>query len=139
MSGQFKLMAIMSEHKKTITGIAWHPTDENIFASSGADHRIFVWNVAEQKVVAMIEQTKLTPSSVGWCMYDKDVVTFAHSKGSLFLWNHVQGGVVTQHKEAHGFVSDISMFRWHRKKHGKLVVGHVDGSLSFFCQGKFVV
>ncbi|XP_072040937.1 WD repeat-containing protein 17-like [Amphiura filiformis] len=135
-SGQFKLMAIMSEHKKTITGIAWHPKDDNIFASAGADHRLFVWNVTEQKVIAMIEQTKLHPSSVGWSMYDKDVLTFSHSKGSIFLWNYLSGGVVHPHKEAHGFVSDISMFRWHKQKHSKLVVGHVDGSLSFFCPGQ---
>lgn len=40
------------------------------------------------------------------------------------------------HREAHSFLSDISLFRWHPKKKGKVIFGHTDGSLSIFQPGK---
>lgn len=39
------------------------------------------------------------------------------------------------HKEAHSFLSDICLFRWHPLKKGKVVFGHTDGSLSIFQPG----
>jgi len=39
------------------------------------------------------------------------------------------------HKEAHSFLSDICLFRWHPLKKGKVVFGHTDGSLSVFQPG----
>lgn len=61
-------------------------------------------------------------------------------RGPLYIW--VYGGPdpgVTVHKEAHSFLSDICLFRWHPNKKGKLVFGHTDGSLSIFQPGVSVV
>ncbi|GAB0188611.1 WD repeat-containing protein 17 [Grus japonensis] len=55
---EFKLRAIMSEHKKTITAISWCPHNPDMFASASADSLVIIWNVTEQKVVAKLDNTK---------------------------------------------------------------------------------
>ncbi|RMC13989.1 hypothetical protein DUI87_09073 [Hirundo rustica rustica] len=55
---EFKLHAIMSEHKKTITAISWCPHNPDVFASASADSLVIIWNVNEQKVVAKLDNTK---------------------------------------------------------------------------------
>ncbi|XP_025065335.1 WD repeat-containing protein 17 [Alligator sinensis] len=55
---EFKLQAIMSEHKKTITAISWCPHNPDVFASASADNLVIIWNVAEQKAVAKLDNTK---------------------------------------------------------------------------------
>lgn len=55
---EFKLRAIMSEHKKTITAISWSPHNPEVFASASADNLLIIWNVAEQKAVARLDNTK---------------------------------------------------------------------------------
>uniref|UniRef100_A0A8C7VBI3 WD repeat domain 17 n=1 Tax=Oncorhynchus mykiss TaxID=8022 RepID=A0A8C7VBI3_ONCMY len=55
---EFKLRAIMSEHKKTITAISWCPHNPDVFASASADNLLIIWNVAEQKIVARLDNTK---------------------------------------------------------------------------------
>uniref|UniRef100_A0A8C4F975 WD repeat domain 17 n=1 Tax=Dicentrarchus labrax TaxID=13489 RepID=A0A8C4F975_DICLA len=133
---EFKLRSIMSEHKKTITAISWCPDNPDLFASASADNLLIVWNVAEQKAVARLDNTKGVPTSVSWCWNSADGVAFVSQRGPLYIW--VYGGPdpgVTVHKEAHSFLSDICLFRWHPTKKGKLVFGHTDGSLSIFQPG----
>ncbi|RXN04458.1 WD repeat-containing 17-like isoform X1 [Labeo rohita] len=55
---EFKLRAIMSEHKKTITAISWCPHNPEVFASASADNLLIIWNVAEQKAVTRLDNTK---------------------------------------------------------------------------------
>ncbi|MBN3284063.1 WDR17 protein, partial [Polyodon spathula] len=133
---EFKLRAIMSEHKKTITAISWCPHNQDIFASASADNLLIVWNVAEQKVVAKLDNTKGIPASLSWCWSSGDAVAFVSQRGPLYIWttSGPDSGVVV-HKEAHSFLSDISLFRWHPKKKGKIAFGHTDGSLSVFQPG----
>lgn len=76
------------------------------------------------------------PTSVSWCLNSADGLAFVSQRGPLYIWMY--GGPdpgVTMHKEAHSFLSDISLFRWHPTKKGKLVFGHTDGSLSVFQPG----
>uniref|UniRef100_A0A8U8AMW3 Gem-associated protein 5 TPR domain-containing protein n=1 Tax=Geospiza parvula TaxID=87175 RepID=A0A8U8AMW3_GEOPR len=133
---EFKLHAIMSEHKKTITAISWCPHNPDVFASASADSLVIIWNVNEQKVVAKLDNTKGIPASLGWCWNAGDAVAFVSHRGPLYIWT-VSGpdSGVTVHREAHSFLSDISLFRWHPKKKGKVVFGHTDGSLSIFQSG----
>ncbi|KAF3825598.1 hypothetical protein GH733_005580 [Mirounga leonina] len=107
---EFKLHAIMSEHKKTITAISWCPHNPDVFARM--------------------------PASLSWCWNAGDAVAFVSHRGPLFIWT-ISGpeSGVTVHKEAHGFLSDICIFRWHTQKKGKVVFGHIDGSLSIFQPG----
>ncbi|XP_053713186.1 WD repeat-containing protein 17-like isoform X2 [Synchiropus splendidus] len=133
---EFKLRSIMSEHKKTITAISWCTDNPDLFASASADNLLIVWNVAEQKAVARLDNTKGVPASVSWCWNSADGVAFVSQRGPLYIW--VYGGAepaVTVHKEAHSFLSDICLFRWHPTKKAKLVFGHTDGSLSIFQPG----
>ncbi|XP_068043144.1 WD repeat-containing protein 17 isoform X3 [Anomalospiza imberbis] len=133
---EFKLHAIMSEHKKTITAISWCPHNPDVFASASADSLVIIWNVNEQKVVAKLDNTKGIPASLGWCWSAGDAVAFVSHRGPLYIWT-ISGpdSGVTVHREAHSFLSDISLFRWHPKKKGKVVFGHTDGSLSIFQPG----
>ncbi|XP_048365468.1 WD repeat-containing protein 17 isoform X3 [Sphaerodactylus townsendi] len=133
---EFKLRAIMSEHKKTITGISWCPHNHDLFASASADSLVIIWNVTEQKVVAKLDSTKGIPASLSWCWNASDSVAFVSHRGPLYIWT-ISGpdGGVTVHKDAHSFLSDICLFRWHPKKKGKVVFGHTDGSLSIFQPG----
>nr|XP_056711232.1 WD repeat-containing protein 17 isoform X2 [Euleptes europaea] len=133
---EFKLWAIMSEHKKTITAISWCPHNHDLFASASADNLVIIWNVAEQKVVAKLDSTKGIPASLSWCWNAGDSVAFVSHRGPLYIWT-ISGpdGGVTVHKDAHSFLSDICLFRWHPKKKGKVVFGHTDGSLSIFQPG----
>ncbi|KAM4780664.1 WD repeat-containing protein 17 isoform 5-T5 [Cyanocitta cristata] len=133
---EFKLHAIMSEHKKTITAISWCPHNPDVFASASADSLVIIWNVNEQKVVAKLDNTKGIPASLSWCWNAGDAVAFVSHRGPLYIWT-ISGpdSGVTVHREAHSFLSDISLFRWHPKKKGKVVFGHTDGSLSIFQPG----
>nr|XP_036852066.1 WD repeat-containing protein 17 isoform X6 [Manis javanica] len=133
---EFKLHAIMSEHKKTITAISWCPHNPDLFASGSADNLVIIWNVAEQKVVAKLDNTKGVPSSLSWCWNANNAVAFAPHRGPLFIWT-ISGPDtgVTVHKDAHSFLSDVCIFRWHTQKKGKIVFGHIDGSLSIFQPG----
>ncbi|XP_047570070.1 WD repeat-containing protein 17 isoform X3 [Lutra lutra] len=133
---EFKLHAIMSEHKKTITALSWCPHNPDVFASGGTDNLVIIWNVAEQKVIAKLDSTKGTPASLSWCWNAGDAVAFVSHRGPLFIWT-ISGpeSGVTVHKEAHSFLSDVCVFRWHTQKKGKIVFGHIDGSLSIFQPG----
>ncbi|XP_073499829.1 WD repeat-containing protein 17 isoform X3 [Phyllobates terribilis] len=133
---EFKLRAIMSEHKKTITAISWCPHNPDMFASASADNLVIIWNVAEQKVVARLDSTKGMPASLSWCWNSGDAVAFVSHRGPLYIWT-ISGpdSGVAVHKEAHSFLSDICLFRWHPRKKGKVVFGHTDGSLSIFQPG----
>ncbi|XP_034375963.1 WD repeat-containing protein 17 isoform X6 [Arvicanthis niloticus] len=130
---EFKLHAIMSEHKKTITAISWCPHNPDLFASSSTDNLVIIWNVAEQKVIAKLDNIKETPVCLGWCWNTYDAVAFVSQKGPLLIWT-ISGpdSGVSVHKEAHSFVSDICIFRWHTQKKGKVAFGHIDGSISIF-------
>ena len=135
---EFKLLSIMSEHKKTITAISWHPRNPDLFASASTDNTLIVWNVAEQKVVTSMKNMKSPACSLGWALHEKECVSFTSGKGPLCLWNYkIQNGL-TVHKEAQNFMSDICQFRWHHKKVGKVAFGHLDGSVSLFCPGVYV-
>ncbi|CDQ84443.1 unnamed protein product [Oncorhynchus mykiss] len=68
---EFKLRAIMSEHKKTITAISWCPHNPEVFASASADNLLIIWNVAEQKIVARLDNTKGTDNEL--CPVEADV------------------------------------------------------------------
>uniref|UniRef100_A0A669B7N0 WD repeat domain 17 n=1 Tax=Oreochromis niloticus TaxID=8128 RepID=A0A669B7N0_ORENI len=136
---EFKLRSIMSEHKKTITAISWCPDNPDLFASASADNLLIVWNVAEKKAVARLDNTKGVPVSVSWCWNSADGVAFVSQRGPLYIWVYRSPDPgVTVHKEAHSFLSDICLFRWHPTKKGKLVFGHTDGSLSVFQSDELV-
>ncbi|KAJ8028341.1 WD repeat-containing protein 17 [Holothuria leucospilota] len=129
---EFKLHSIMSEHKKSITAISWHPTNPDLFASAGTDSKIFVWNVAEQQCISKLERTKvISPSCIGWCTHDHEAVAYISGRGPLYMWKCDGSNQVIPHKDAQGFISNVTLFRWHHRKLGKMVFGHEDGSLSF--------
>ncbi|KAJ3583786.1 hypothetical protein NHX12_015573 [Muraenolepis orangiensis] len=120
---EFKLSSIMAEHKKTIVAFCWSPRDTDLLCSASADRLLVVWNAAERRAVARLDGTVGIPASLNWCWSSARGVAYASPRGPLYIW------------EAHSFLSDICLFRWHPAKAGKLVFGHTDGSLSIFQPG----
>uniref|UniRef100_A0A8C4Q4P6 Uncharacterized protein n=1 Tax=Eptatretus burgeri TaxID=7764 RepID=A0A8C4Q4P6_EPTBU len=183
---EFKLRAIMSEHKRTITAISWSPHCPEVFASASMDGLLIIWNVIERKVVSRLKLieglllytscgfvwrsfTKVytslflkellyavifpihlqclplstivplpdTPSFLSWCPDCSDTVTFTSPSGPLYLWtvSETESNVVPHH-EAHNFLSEVCLFRWHPQNNGRVVFGHSDGSISIFQPGR---
>ena len=133
---EFKLHSIMSEHKKTITAICWHPTSNDVMASCSADKEVIIWNISQQKVISRLQKLKDIPISISWNPQDYDVITYVAGRGPLVFWNFSAGGSTLMFsKEAQGFSSDIAQFRWHHRIPGKLVFGHNDGSISIIFVG----
>lgn len=42
-------VAIFKHHSGPITSVEWHPTDSTIFAASGEDHQITLWDLSVEK------------------------------------------------------------------------------------------
>ena len=79
-----------------------------------------------------------TPACLGWCWNIDDAVAFVSQKGPLHIWTILgPDSGVSVHKEAHSFVSDICIFRWHTQKKGKVAFGHIDVRISIFQPGKY--
>jgi len=41
-----KPLAMFKHHTSAITSVEWHPNDGSVFAASGADHQITLWDLA---------------------------------------------------------------------------------------------
>ncbi|KAF6038349.1 GRWD1 [Bugula neritina] len=44
-----KPLAMFKHHTSAITSVEWHPNDGSVFAASGADHQITLWDLAVEK------------------------------------------------------------------------------------------
>jgi len=42
-------VAVFHHHKAPVTSVEWHPTDATVFASSGADDQVALWDLALEK------------------------------------------------------------------------------------------
>ena len=132
----------MAEHKKTISAIAWHPRNKNVFASASLENKIIIWDIVEQKPLSIFENTKVVPMTIGWCLLNGETMSYIHGRGPLFLWAYIlpsstSGSSISSVKDTGSFVSDVTCFRWHEKKTEKVAFGHTDGSVSFCIVGKF--
>ncbi|KAL4220791.1 WD repeat-containing protein 33 [Mactra antiquata] len=49
-------LQVFKGHKKEATAVAWHPINEQMFASGGSDGAIMFWNAGTEKEVGAIEE-----------------------------------------------------------------------------------
>ena len=42
-------MATLKHHKESITTVEWHPLENSVFASGGADDQIALWDLAVER------------------------------------------------------------------------------------------
>ena len=42
--GAAEPLASLKHHTKPITSIEWHPTEDGVFAASGEDHQVTIWD-----------------------------------------------------------------------------------------------
>ena len=121
----------MSEHRKTITTISWHPFDNDLILSASVDPRICVWNVRKQKLVTCFTNLKgAIPATVRWHPTEKSTFGFICGRGPLQLVDIEESDGTSRPVEATLFLSDVSHFSWNYQHRGKLAFGHVDGSVS---------
>lgn len=121
----------MSEHRKTITTIAWHPSDNDLILSASVDPKICVWNVRTQNLIASFTNLKgATPASIGWHPTETSTFGFISGRGPLQLLDTEESDGTSRAVDATVFLSDVSHFSWNYKHSGKLAFGHVDGSIS---------
>ncbi|XP_053398741.1 WD repeat-containing protein 17-like [Mercenaria mercenaria] len=129
---QFRLLSILSEHKKTITAIAWNPRNPDIFVSASHESKLIVWDISKERPIAIYENTKGIPTDIDWCLLHGESVSYINGKGPLFLWSYKGADLsVSSVKETGGFSSEVTCFKWHQKKTEKVAFGHKDGTLSF--------
>lgn len=134
---EFRLLSIMSEHKKTITSISWHPKDPDIIASSGADLHVFIWSISKQRSIAVLSSgIKDMPVCIGWNYHDNTCLGIISGKGLLQVWHYMDKNPPAIVKDSTSFSSYVTVFRWHPKKQGVVVFGHTDGSISILVIGK---
>ncbi|KAL8558969.1 hypothetical protein ACOMHN_028281 [Nucella lapillus] len=131
---EFCLLSIMSEHKKTITSISWHPRDPDLIASSAADLSVIVWSVSQQRALATLT-VKVAPTCIGWSHHDPTCLAYISGRGPLYMWNYTEKRPPALMKDSQNFSANITMFRWHPHKPGMAVFGHHDGSISVLTIG----
>ena len=142
VSHEYQLHSIQSEHKKTITAIAWCPHDVDVIVSTGADLAVIIWNVAEQQVLANVTlgDGMAVPCSIAWGMPNPTGVAFVGKRGPLMMWFSTdecdEHRVTASHSEIKGFSSDVCQMRCHPRQRDKVALGHVDGSVSIFAASK---
>lgn len=131
-SGEFKLRAIMAEHKRTVTAIDWHPTRHDWIASGSMDPVVCVWDVGQRRLVAALREPLCVPSLLSWRPDAPDTIAYVSGRGPLHAWS-VPEGPREPWREAAQFSSAITQMTWHPT--GKLAMGHQDGSLSVLQSG----
>lgn len=141
ISRDYLLHSIQSEHKKTITAIAWCPHDVDLIASAGADLTIIVWNIAEQQVVSkvLLGDGVVVPCSIAWGIPNASSIAFIGKRGPLTMCYSMddseENRVTAVHSEVRGFSSDVCQMKCHARQRDKIALGHVDGSISIFASG----
>ncbi|XP_054708343.1 LOW QUALITY PROTEIN: WD repeat-containing protein 17-like [Uloborus diversus] len=140
-SKQFYLHSIMSEHKKTICAIAWHPKDKDVLASSSTDYKICIWHVSKHKLLASLNTTHSVPSLMAWFLADDECIAYCDGKGPLYLWKYTlkngkDGPLSHPLKEISSVFSNITQISWHPSDAGRFAMGHADGTISLYFQGK---
>ncbi|XP_035228739.1 WD repeat-containing protein 17-like isoform X2 [Stegodyphus dumicola] len=138
-SHQFYLHSIMSEHKKTISAIAWHLKDKDILASSSTDFKICIWHVAKHKLLASLNTPHAAPTLMSWFTSDEDCVAYTDGKGPIYLWKYMEkngrdGPVSHPLKEISTVSSNITQMSWHPSTPGRFALGHADGTISLYIQ-----
>ena len=118
----------MAEHKRTIIVISWHPQQKNLLASASNDGHIIVWDVFLQRIAAQYK-IKTEPVCIDWVIGENTHLSFISGKGPLYIWKYAENSLI-QNKEVGSFSSEITKFRWHSSKIGKIALGHSDGSIS---------
>ncbi|WAQ98157.1 WDR17-like protein [Mya arenaria] len=132
---QFRLISILSEHKKTISAISLNPRNIDILASASYENKIIIWDVSKQRPLAVYKNTKFPPIALDWNFLHGEALTFIGARSSLFLWHYISPDQISSLKDSGKYSSDVLCFKWHPKLLEKVVFGHRDGSISFSTSG----
>jgi WD repeat-containing protein 70 len=86
-------MSKTSGHTGPVTGLAWHPFQQNTFATCSQDSTVRIWDIEKfkqkQKYVIKAKNEKATKIGVTTCEYDKygRYIAVGCFDGSIQMWN----------------------------------------------------
>ncbi|GFX03950.1 WD repeat-containing protein 17 [Trichonephila clavipes] len=142
-SNQFYLHSIMSEHKKTISAIAWNLKDKDILASSSTDFKICVWHVTKRKKpqthVKLGGGAFTGTDSVSWLLWDpfsQNYLLICTANGRLQLIDSSTdvASVITTYSLPSKAVT-IKCAAWLTEAPGAFVTGEGHGNLGVMVEG----
>lgn len=56
-----KSVASFKHHTGSITSVEWHPTDSTVFAASGSDDQISIWDLSVERDVDTMDSSAAEP------------------------------------------------------------------------------
>ncbi|CAL4077100.1 unnamed protein product, partial [Meganyctiphanes norvegica] len=130
-SSEWQLFGILADHRKTITCLDWHPTNEDLLASSSLDQRVCVWSVSRHSVLYAISMCRV-PTTLAWCIGHRDLLSFSTQNGPVQLWSYADNTEPYPYREEYGYSNGIITYRWHPTIPGRLVIGHDDGKITVY-------
>ncbi|XP_067129132.1 WD repeat-containing protein 17-like [Centruroides vittatus] len=138
----FYLHSIMSEHKKVITALDWHPRDIDLLASASIDPCICIWNIAHHSLITLLNTSPTIPSIISWLPGHGNVLVYLEHKGPLYCWKfrNYDGNIQTESiynmKEYPPFNNKITCLALCKSEKLNMAFGHEDGTVSIYAKDK---
>jgi WD40 repeat protein len=67
-------------------GLVWSPHDPNLIATSSADFRLAVWNLATEQCVHSTFDVGTVPLQLDWCRHDPNLLVALCDTGRVVRW-----------------------------------------------------
>lgn len=64
----------------------WSPHDPNLIATSSADFRLAVWNLATEQCVHSTFDVGTVPLQIDWCRHDPNLLVALCDTGRVVRW-----------------------------------------------------
>lgn len=132
----YRLTSISSTHQKTISCISWGKVHHTTIATASGDQEIHVLDIDTNTI--LYSKTCQKPiTCIDWLpgIENTGTIAYCHSDGPIILW-HTKTNKEINFSGTSTFDMTISLFKWHHTDASKFVVGHHNGSLSFYFSGK---
>jgi len=122
------LVNILVKHSKTITCLAFCPWDNDKIASASVDGKLGVWSLSYDMEITWPEEMGALPLSIDWaCEPESNLLAVSYDSGEIRMFD-LRSKPPSLKKDFQG-PSGIKAMRWHPSVPGRLICGHLDGTL----------
>lgn len=131
-----RLISISATHEKTIKNIVWGKIHHTTIATASADQEIHVLDI-DTNTVLFSKKCQKQITCIDWLpgIENTGTLAYCHSDGPIILW-HTKTNKEVHFSGTSRFDMTITLFKWHHTDASSFVVGHLNGSLSFYSSGK---